>query len=249
MKDLNVNLLRKHQREELKAELENYEKMLPFAKGDDRALVLRRKADTIKMLETQSPEPLTPKEKDKLHGLEKQLRDKITENMPTDEVMRKNPAGAVDWNTKWLNKNKKLIRIWKNIRVQLNPDSGDRDLANIERYRPQGAQNRLRTDAQIPGALSYSDIPDDLWPFEAPQNTALAQANRRFDEEQAALLVEASIQEAESHVEDPTDKGYGPNKNYTLEEWTALQDRLAKARQAKADKKAVDMEIAEKLTA
>lgn len=245
MKDLNVNLLRKHQRDELGDELENYDKMLPFAKGDDRGLLLRRKAETTKMLETQSPEPLTPKEKDKLYGLEKQLREKITENMPTDEVMRKNPAGAVDWNTKWLTKNKKLIRIWKNIRVQLNPDSGDRDLANIERYRPQGAQNRLRTDAQIPGAMSYSDVPDELWPFEAPDNTALAQANRRFDEEQAASFVESSIQEAASQVEDPADKGYGPNHNYTLEEWTALQDRLAKARAKKAEMKEAKAELAE----
>ena len=239
MKDLNQNLLRYNQREELKAEIASYDAQLPHAKGDDAALIRNRRIRTQKQLETQSPEPLTGKEKDKLALLEKKLREKITHNMPTEEVMRKNPAGAVDWHQRWEKANKKLVRMWKSCRIQLNPDSSDKDLANIDRYRPSGQTDRMRTDAQIPGLMSYGNIPEELWPFPEPQNTALAQVQRHYDENVAENDVDTAIGTMEKlETESDSKAGYGPSGTLTLEEYTVLQGRLQAARDAKAKKAA-----------
>ncbi|MCI0559330.1 MAG: hypothetical protein MN733_12620 [Nitrososphaera sp.] len=232
MKDLKQNLLRWNQRELLKSDIEGYDRSLADAKGPDRAVLLNRKRRSEQQLATQSPESLTSQEKDKLHALEKKLRNRIVENMPTEEVMRKNPPGAVDWNRRWLEANKKIISIWKNVRIQLNPDSQDRDLANIERYRPAGAVDKLRTDAQISGHMSYGNIDESEWPFEAPQNTALKQAERVYNEQTAEEAVEAAFKESEvANAEVQTKAGFGPSGTLTFEEYSALQERLAKGRE------------------
>jgi phage-related minor tail protein len=149
--------------------------------------------------------------------------------------MRKNPAGAVDWHQKWEKANKQLIRMWKNIKIQQNPDSSDRDLANIERYRPTGAVGYgIRTDAQIPGVMSYSDIPEELWPFDAPENTAAKQAARRYDDEQAESEVNKAIEDLDNEEaaskerdEEETD---GRKRELTVEEQAVLAQRLSHAR-------------------
>ena len=253
MKDLNTNLLRYHQREQLQSEISQAESMLPHAKPDDKGTIVSNMNRTKKQLQAQSPEPLTPKEKDKLASLEKKLRSRITTNMPTAEVMRKNPAGAVDWHQKWEKANKKLIRMWKNIRIQLNPDSTDRDLSNIERYRPSGAQDRFRSDAQIPGVISYSSIPDELWPFDAPQNTAAAQAQKRYDDEHAENDVNKALEEFDDSElpknEDEDSEEDGRKKPLTAEQQAVLVQRLANARAALAKKRAEEKQLDETLEA
>lgn len=240
MKDLNSNLLRYNQRELLKRDMESYDVSLTEAKGKDKALLLHRKAKAQRMLDTQSPEKLSVKEQDKLNVLEKKLRSRITENMPTEEVMRKNPPGAIDWNTRWLAANKKAINIWKNVRLQLNPESEDRDLANIERYRPSGQMDHIRTDAQIQGHMAFAGLTDEEWPFEPPQNTALAQAQRVYDSEQAEKDVEAELERSAKDDSEARGAGYGPSGNLTLVEYEELKARLAKGREALAAKRAAE---------
>ena len=241
MKDLKQNLLRANQREQLQNEIDEADKMLPHAKPDERGAVMARRAKTQHQLNTQSPEPLTGKEKDTLHALEKKLRSKITCNMPTEEVMRKNPAGAVDWHTRWEKANKSAIKMWKNIRIQLNPDNTDRDLANIERYRPSGQTDRMRTDAQIPGLMSYGNIAAEDWPFPEPQNTALKQAEKVYSEEEAAGAVNAALEdvdrkEREEHLIEDESTGID------AEHHAVLADRLRKAREAKAAKRVAEQQ-------
>lgn len=253
MKDLKINLLRHHQREQLKNEISHAESMLKQAKPADRGNIVNNIRRTTKQLNDQSPEPLTGKEKDKLSDLEKKLRARITTNMPTDEVMRKNPAGAVDWHTKWEKANKSLIRMWRNIKIQLHPESQDRDLVNLERYRPSGQTDRLRTDAQIAGHMSYGNVPDENWPFEAPQNTAAAQVQRRYDEEQAESTVNQALETLdestifkEEEAEEVTD---GRKKPLSPEQEAILLQRLANARAAKAKKAAEEKQLSETLDA
>lgn len=254
MKDLNTNLLRYPQREQLKEDIQVAEQMLPQAKAEDRATIVNNIRKSKSTLSAQSPEPLTGKEKDKLADLEKKLRDRIRTNMPTEEVMRKNPAGAVDWHTKWEKSNKKLIRIWKNIKIQLNPDNSDKDLANFERYRPSGVSNRMRADAQIPGSLSYSDLPEELWPFDAPKNTALEQAKRNTVTEDEAesqvnkALDEYDSQELDAQVNDAEEVD-GRKKPATPEQHAILVQRLADARAAKKRKAEEEAQIDETLKA
>jgi len=195
MKPLDMNLLRKHERDSRQDELKRAEYLLQHPKVEDKVQA-RKNVDKVKsQLDNFSPEPLTGAEKDKLYNLEKRLAARIKEGMPTDETMRKNPVGAVHAHRMWEQANKKLINVWKNVRIQLNPESDDKDLANIERLRNPGQVDRLRTDAQISGVMSYAGIPEELWPFEDPKNTALKQAEKVAKE--AKDRISKSVAEAE----------------------------------------------------
>ena len=179
MKPLDRPLLRHDQVSALKEDKQKIEEVLndPFLRTKIKQGEVRKRLGSItKMLHDQAPEPLTTDESNKLNKLEKNLRAKITENMPPQEVMRKNPPGAVNWHRMWEQANKKAIKAWKNVRRQLDPTSEDPDIANLERYRPQGEAGKLRTDAQIPGKMDFQSVPQENWDtaFEgkAPENTA-----------------------------------------------------------------------------
>ena len=238
MKDLKINLLRYNQREELKHDISNAQEHLQHAKQEDKGTILAGIKRSQRQLEANSPVPLTPKEKDTLNSLEKKLRTRITTNMPTQEVMRKNPAGAVDWHQRWETINKPLIRMWKNAVIQLNPDSSDRDLSNLERYRPSGAVDRFRSDAQIPGVMSYHDIHEENWPFDMPQTTALAQAQKRYDEAEAESEVNSALEKLdEEEVADETLAKVSPERH------AQLVESLAKGRQILAAKRAEQKQL------
>ena len=238
MKPLNVNLLRKRERDEKLDEIKRQETLLNHPKIEDKTQVKKNMAHLNKQLHDFSPEPLAPAEKDKLHNLEKQLAEKIREGMPTDETMRKNPVGAIDQHSAWEKAKKKLILAWKNVRIQLNPDSDDRDLANVERLRPSGQMDRLRTDAQISGHMTYGSVPEENWPFEPPKETALEQARRvqeRIDaslEETERLAGSDSTPVLRSHDE-PTYPPVRPRREMSEEAKQAARARLARAREAK----------------
>lgn len=250
MKDLKLNLLRYAQREQLKSEIAQADQSLTQAKTDDASSIRSSRNKTQKQLDEGSPVPLTAKEKDTLHALEKKLRSRITENMPTEEVMRKNPAGAVDWHMKWEKANKPLIRMWKNVKIQMNPDSADRDLCNIDRYRPSGQTDRMRTDAQIPGVMSFGTVPEENWNaiFEAPTNTALEQAKKReYAEEDAQSEVNAAIDALdEKEIDDAEEDAKG---ELSAEQHAILANRLQKARAALKQKRDDAKKLDEQLEA
>jgi hypothetical protein len=233
MKDLTVNLLRKHERDQAHDEIAVQKRLLDHPKIEDKVQVKKNIAILESKLSRLSPEPLAPAEKDKLAKLEKQLAAKIQEGMPTDEMMRKNPVGAIDRHTTWERAKKKLIKMWKNARIQLNPDSDDRDLANVERLRSPGQVDRLRTDAQISGHMSYSNIPEELWPFEQPKETALEQAKRAEQERIARSVLEAEQAVAGVAVPSPQAIAAKLRKPMSEDNKQAARDRLARARESK----------------
>ncbi len=200
MKPLDRVMLKQPQIQELQEEKESLQATLaptnPFRNKISKPQLLHARIKNIeKTLEANAPEPLPGEEKDRLAKMELELREKITHGMPTEEEMRKNPAGMVDRHRRWEKQNKRDILTWKNIRRQLEPDSDDPDLANLERYRPAGVMDRLVANAQISGAMNYRDIPQAQWDqaFEGkrPQNTALEQAKkvkRELTEEQKQVL-------------------------------------------------------------
>ena len=214
MKPLDRVLLRHDQVSELTEEKERIDKTLadPFLrhKLSKPGEAIKRRDNLQKMLTDQAPEPLTVSEKNMLVVKERELREKWSEGMPTGEVMRKNPPGAVDHHRKWEKANKVLIKQWKNIRRQLEPDNDDKDIANIESYRPEGASDRMRTDAQISGHMSYGRIPQENWDkiFPDKPNSALNQ------------VIE----------------GEKKRRNLTLEQRDAARTRMAAARAKKAAK-------------
>lgn len=188
MKPLDRILLKQPQIQELQEEKEQISATLspsnPFRNKISKPNLLQARSRSIdKQLEDFAPEPLPGDDKDRLAKLEVELRDAWTTGMPTEEQMRKNPAGMVDQHRKWEKANKGIIMKWKNIRRQLEPDSDDPDLANIERFRPDGVMDRLVSNAQIGGAMNYRNIPQEKWDlaFEGkkPENTALEQVKSR----------------------------------------------------------------------
>lgn len=208
-------LLRHHQREDMRGELDNMESMQTHLKSaQDKANVTKRMRRLQECLHTQSPQPLDGSAKDKLTKRAKELEERITQGMLSQEEMRKNPAGAVGRHMKWEKANKAAILEWKNIQLMREPNSDDPDLANFERLRPVGAQDRFRGDAQINGVMSYRNVPQENWDeaFHGKgPDSALKQAERVNTEQHAKQT----------------------RKPLSDEQRRAIGERLAKARLAK----------------
>ena len=180
-------LLRHHQREDYKGEIESMETMLPQLKSQqDRGDVQRRLGRMKHSLVTQSPVELPGWAKDILVVESRRLEESFRQGMVSKEEMRKNPTGTVGQHMKWEAANKKAILRWKNIQQMIEPDSQDPDLSNVEKLRPSGVSDRLRTDAQIGGHMTFGNISSEKWnqAFEGkgPVNTALEQAKRVQEE-------------------------------------------------------------------
>lgn len=184
-------LLRHHQREELKSEVESIDYQL----DPSNAFRLKAQADVTevrnrarrlsKQLQDQSPHDISGQLKDALTRESKAIEDRVLPGMPTQEEMRKNPAGMVGRHMRWEKQHKQDILRWKNIQIMREPDSDDPDLANFERMRPSGTLDRLRTDAQIGGAMNFRSVPLENWNqvFQPPMNTALEQTKRVPEED------------------------------------------------------------------
>lgn len=132
-----------------------------------RNLARRRNYITKSLNESSPPTDLSGETRNALLKRERELAAEIRESMPLAEVMRRNPAGAVDWHVKWERKNKDKILEWKNIRRMNNPEDDSQDLANVEMLRPsmlmpKGASTFM-PDAQIKGYMSYGHVADQVW--------------------------------------------------------------------------------------
>lgn len=187
------NLLRPAQMAEHVAELESAKAQLENPRVQGKGDVRRRIRDLTQAYDAQAPRQLTDgKMKDALKQESEQLLRDILPGMLSQEEMRKNPAGSVDKHIKWERANKARIMRWKKIQCVLNAENGgnpltwDRDAANLERFRPEGAQDRLRLDAQISGHMSYRNISDENWQqtfgSTHPANSALNQARKVSDD-------------------------------------------------------------------
>lgn len=182
------NLLRPAQMAEQQHEIKVAEAQLSNPNIQDKGAVRTRIRTLKQQFEQQAPREISDgKVKDALAKEGGVLLEQITTGMLSQEEMRKNPAGSVDKHLRWERANKAKILRWKKIQCMLNADGSnpgtwDRDAANLERYRPVGAQDRFRTDAQISGKMSYGRVPEENWSgvFGSvnPPNSALEQAKR-----------------------------------------------------------------------
>ena len=163
------NLLRPNQMVETKHEIDETRRSLDNPKIEDKGAVRKRLREMSRQYEVQAPRPLTDGHlKDSLKKEADQLLTTILPGMLSQEEMRKNPAGSVDKHIRWERANKAKIVRWKKIQCLLNADTSapqtwDRDAANLERFRPEGAHDRLRLDAQIAGHMSYGTVPEENW--------------------------------------------------------------------------------------
>ena len=144
-------------------------------------------------LEDNSPPPLTKDQQDAAYKREQELTAFIKEGMLTQEEMRRNPVTAVDRHMKWEAAKKSAILEWKNLRILLNAEAKEQDLANVETLRPSQAatsgmlaSSSFMPDAQIPGVFGMTPLAKQNWPEGMPEygtaNSALAQATAREQE-------------------------------------------------------------------
>ena len=196
-----VNLLRPQQAVELIGEKEDLERQLndPFIRQKvQNPGEMRRRLQTLtRQVAETVPHPVTDgNERDGMARRELELRRELQGAMLSKEEMRKNPPGAVDHEVRFQREMKSKVLEWKNLRLRLAADTSkistwDRDVANLERYRPEGV-HRLRVDAQIPGKFSMSEVPEEnfaaIFPDSPTSDTALKQVKRRVwtDEQKRA---------------------------------------------------------------
>ena len=186
--------------------IEDQKKVGPWVGMTDegrKMLVTRETSIKKELRENQAPE-LESDTKDALWGRLNELETQIKDGMPPNEVMRRNPAGAVDWHTKWEKFNKPAVLERKNILRALNPGNTDKDLGNIELLRPSlgtSGDASVMVGAQIPGKFGYHRVNQESWDRTfGPQETkgALGEVERmeaRIKELEGELSTQAELKE------------------------------------------------------
>lgn len=132
---------------------------------EDRGQLTKNLRALERDLQNQEPRPYAPEELDAAVNRSDQLKAEILQGMPTQEEMRRNPAGAVDKHRRWEKRNKPKISEWKNIQLRRH-QTGDVDLpdatdvANFEQFRPSGGSQQLNMHSeQIPGKVQFGPKP------------------------------------------------------------------------------------------
>lgn len=175
-------LLRPHQVEEMMQEERRLEDVLsapPHIANQlqDRAGMARQLRRIKQDREAQTPEPFKDHELDAAAREVEELRERWLVGMPTQAEMRRNPAGAVDKHRLWERRNKPRIARWKHLMLRLHASragapghiNDERDLANIERFRPVDASHEINMhNEQIQGR-------DFHMPY-LPQSTVMSDA-------------------------------------------------------------------------
>jgi len=175
------------------------------AQVQDRGELVKQARRLGEILEKGTPRPYSAKELDAAVKRERVLRSFWTEGMPTQAEMRKNPVGAVDKHRRWERAKKKAIQEWKNIKLRLHATeamvgadshlSDERDVANIEHYRPRGGSGELNMDVAQIVRPSYSPLPDRPVPVFTDQEIGtLRQVDPELAGQLALLSAEARAQ-------------------------------------------------------
>jgi len=169
-------LLSPLQTESLKEEYNQLEASLAAPKWisgqiQDKPMMFKKLSYIKKTMERDLPCKYEGTTLDKAKAREKELIEQITQGMPTQEEMRRNPPRAVDKHRSWESRNKAKILEWKNIRKRLLASGAiddcpydSVDISNIERYRQSGGAQQLSMDnAQIAGKQFYmNQIPSTV---------------------------------------------------------------------------------------
>lgn len=156
-------LLRTDQIEEMEGEREALQRKLNNPRIEDKGAVAEQLRRVDRQLESQRPTPYPTTEIDRAVREEAELRAEWTDGMLSAEEMRKCPPGAVDRHLAWERKNIKKIERWQNIMRRLNAGSDAREVASIERFRPQ-VSNLSMNGALIPGKNYFLPPADAAMP-------------------------------------------------------------------------------------
>lgn len=159
----------------------------PWVQTGNRAAISKRIRQKRENLERQLAKPIPDGVKrDRVQKLAQELLDSVIRPaMLPQEVMRRNPAGAVDaYRSREASRFvKDAILTWKRAQVVLHADEKDnRGVANLEPYRPSlspSGMSSFMAEAQIPGVFAMSPQAKANWPLPEPKHTPIRQAQQR----------------------------------------------------------------------
>ena len=237
------NLLRPAQVEENTAEISRLEDVLRQPHTQDRPTAMRQLRALQRTVSDFTPKPFEGKEKDAAVKQENELREAMLAGMPTKAEMRLNPPGAVGKLQRWTKANTENIRAWKYLQLRLHAGTDDPDVANFERFRPEGGAQELSSDgAQIArkdfhnlGTTGVVTLTDDEIGELGRLNPELWAKVAFLDNDTRALVREIVRGVLAAPVEPK------PKRTWTDEQRKAAGDRLAAARAAKAQGRPVNV--------
>lgn len=206
--DQPVNPLRPSQTQDYEEERDRLQKIVhapPYIQAD-RGAATKRYRQLNQILAQQAPKKI--EEAGRANRVKQLIGEVIaqviTPTMLPQSVMRRNPAGAVDRTLKgeFSSAYKRAALAVKRGLFALDPETTDPNHANLEKYRPAGLApngSTFMADAQFPGYMTYSHIPEERWPFAPPVNTAVQQVAAREAKEKATRTPE-QIQAAKDRM-------------------------------------------------
>ncbi len=136
-------ILRPDAVEEAKKDIRNAEAKLESPHIEDKREARNQLIRLRQTSQAQFPKPpATAEEEGRLAARSRELLDHIvSDGMLSQAEMRACPPGAPDQHLAWERRNKAFILEWKNIQLRMKP--GEREAANLERYRPVASRMNL----------------------------------------------------------------------------------------------------------
>ncbi len=230
------NLLRPAQVAENTEEIRRLEDLIHQPHTQDRPTAMRQLRSLQKTVAEFTPKPFEGREKDAAVKQERELREAMLAGMPTKAEMRLNPPGAVGKLQKWTKANSERIQAWKHLQLRLNAGSDDPDVANFERFRPEGGAQELslsgsqiaRKDFHNLGTAGVVTLSDEEMGELGRLNPEL-RAKVAFLDNDARAVVREIVRGVLVAPSEPK-----PKREWTDEQRKAAGERLAAARAAKA---------------
>lgn len=230
------NLLRPAQVAENTDEIRRLEDLIRQPHTQDRPTAMRQLRALQRTVAELTPQPFQGKEKDAAAARERELREAMLAGMPTKAEMRLNPPGAVGKLQRWTKANAERIQEWKHLQLRLNAGSDDPDVANFERFRPEGgAQELSLSGSQIARKEFHNLGTSGVVTLSDEEMNELGKLNPELREKVAFLdndtraLVREIVRGVLATPDEPKAK-----RTWTEEQKKAAGERLAAARRAKA---------------
>lgn len=229
------NLLRPAQVKENTEEVKRLEHTLEQPHVQDRGSVMRQLTSLKNTLDTKTPTSFSSTEIDTAVRMERDLREKLLEGMPTQEEMRRAPHGAIGKHRTWEAKNKADLMKWKYLRQRLNAGSDNPDIANFEQYRPSSGTTLDVRDAFIPKTSDFYGLDfvdgNGASVMHEEQSEKLQELDPDLHARMALLGTEdrAKVLALVDQIENPPAK---KKRNLSPEQRKAIGEKLTKARAA-----------------
>ena len=234
------NLLRPAQVAENTAEIARLEDTIKQPHTQDRPTAMRQLRALQRAVTDFTPRLFEGGELDTAVKQEAELREEMIRGMPTKAEMRLNPPGAVGKLQRWTKANSERIQAWKYLQLRLNAGSEDPDVANFERFRPEGGAQELSLSGSQVARKDFHNLgTTGVVTFTDEELAELARLNPELREKVALLdngtrgKVREIVRAVKVQPAEPKAK-----RTWTNEQRQEARERLAAGRARKATARA-----------